>query len=113
MTDVDSLSVDSDHSTLLVRLKPIVLPAEAPVKLINPMRRITAWGSFKQHLEKRMANKHAIFCSKSIVEQGEWLTDNLLCAGRNSVPGDPVNLGGKQRKKNVFSGLNFSGHDAE
>ena len=99
VTDVDSLSVDSDHSTLLVRLKPIVLPAEAPVKLINPMRRITAWGSFKQHLEKRMANKHAIFCSKSIVEQGEWLTDNLLCAGRNSVPGDPVNLGGKQRKK--------------
>ena len=33
VTDVDSLSVDSDHSTLLVRLKPIVLPEE-PEKII-------------------------------------------------------------------------------
>ena len=103
VTDSDAVSVDSDHSTLVIsyRSKNIQRPQLSIPR--NMFRSILKWESYKDLLDKRLKNKREWFKSLSIQDQGAWLTDQMRIAGKSVLPDsrpntrDPYKIHPKRR----------------
>ena len=79
--DSDAVSVDSDHSTLVInyRSKNIQRPQLSIPR--NMFRSILKWESYKDLLDKRLKDKREWFKSLSIQDQRAWLTDQMKIQG--------------------------------
>ena len=86
VSDEDSVSVDSDHSTLVLSYNASRKQAPPPVRNVNIYRNINKWEAYSKILEERMEGKLEWFKGISIEDQGTWITNELKFAGRRTLP---------------------------
>ena len=106
VSDDQSLSLDSDHSALVVNFKPVGGASEVVAKQINIYKGIKHWDKFSTILDKRLSNLvEPEFDRWSSREQGTLLTEHFKAVGRSLVASLDPNPTLKNKPKSISKKL--------
>ena len=86
VSDHENVSVDSDHSTLVLSYNSKSLRLAPALRPVNIYKKIRHWNSFKDVLDKMLSSKMNWFQEQTVEVQGSWLTAMMKQAGRSVLP---------------------------
>ena len=101
VSNEESVSVDSDHSTLILSYFSSEMPSVTQPKTINIYKKITNWVAYKAVLEKRVAGSFSWFEGQTVHKQNDWFINQMKAVGRTVMPRIKVGRGRRQKPKST------------
>ena len=101
VTNNESVSVDSDHSTLVLNYYNSRSAPSKTSKIVNIYKKIKNWIAYKEVLERRLAGKFVWFECQSVTTQNSWFIEQLKVVGISVMPKSVIERAKRFRPKST------------